>query len=185
MPNLKESIELKPPIKFEELSVPQKVTTWIVNIGRVIIITTELLAFSVFVARIKLDRDLTDISDRLENQLAVLQNARDLEKEVRYYQNRITLIKKLRAEQSSAARIITFFVERIPAPIVLTGLSLDPQGGFNLSAKTNSATDFARMITAFKKEDAVESLAMVAGRFDKEQGFYHFTLRIKLSDDWL
>jgi hypothetical protein len=185
MPKVLKTIELKPPIKFEELNVPQKITTWIVKIGRVVIIATELLAFSVFVARIKLDRDLTDLSDQLENQLAVLQNAQSLEGTVRDYQTRISLIKELRENQTSAAKMITFFVERIPAPIILTGLSLDTQGGFDLSAKTNSAPDFAQMVAVFKGEKVVQDIAMVAGRFDSKQGFYHFTLNIKLSDDWL
>ena len=181
----KRAIELKPAIKFEELSIPQKVATWIVNIGRVIIIATELLAFSVFVARLKLDRDLTDLSDHLENQLLVLRNSRGLEDKVRDYQTRINLIRRLRAEQKPLAPVVEFLVKEIPGEVFLTGLLLTEGSEVTLSAKTFSARSFALLIANLREEAAVKKIAVVAGRFEAGEQLYSFTLRLRLNYDRL
>lgn len=184
MPEDKKFIELLPKLSFEELALSKQLATWIINIGRVIIIGTELLAFSVFVARIKLDRELTDLTETLESQQLILKNARDLEVNVRRVQQHLSSIEGLRQRQKPAAKVITFFSGKLPPNVILTDLTLKRPREVTLSAKTNSAPDFARMVTRLKESSKVEEIAMTAGRFAAKNSVYQFTMSIKLSGDF-
>lgn len=180
----KRFIELLPKLSFEELTLSKKLATWVINIGRVIIIGTELLAFSVFVARIKLDRELTDLTEALENQQLILRNAHELEVSVRNAQQRLSSIRELRQRQKPAAKVLTFFSGKLPPNVIPTGLTLTNPYEVSLSAKTNSALDFAQMVARLKESPKVEEITMTAGRFAAKDGLYHFSLSITLSKDF-
>ena len=185
----KKSIELLPPKKFEEYPFTKKLTTWIINIGRIIIVTTELIAFSVFIGRIKLDRELTDLIDALENQLIVLKNAEGFEKEFKDLQERLKIIKELRQNQVPAGKTITFLSALLSPKVTLTSLTFRPptRGGSGadenniyLAAKTDSATAFAQTIQQLKSSKRIKEIVLTSGRFSAKDKTYHFSLTIKV-----
>lgn len=173
------SIELLPEKTFEELSFSKKFTTWVINVGRVIIIATELIAFSVFVGRIKLDRELTDLTDALETQLIVLKNARQFEEEFKTLQQRIEIVKELRQNQVPASRNLTLLSSLLPKDVELTGLTLQPETNESyLMAKTGSATAFAQTVHNLKSSPKISEIALTSGRFSAKDSTYHFSLAI-------
>lgn len=174
------SIELLPPERFEEYPLGKKLTTWVIKVGRIIIIVTELIAFSVFVGRIKLDRELTDLTDALENQIVILKNVEDFERDFRDLQQRIEITKELRQKQVPASKTISLLSSLLPADVELTGLTLQPETGESyLLAKTGSATAFARAIQQLKNSPEIKEIALTSGRFDAKDGTYHFSLAIR------
>ncbi len=179
--NERTSIELLPEEKFEEYTLGKKLTAWIISVGRIVIIVTELIAFSVFVGRIKLDRELTDLTNSLENQLIVLQNAADFEKDFRGLQERLKIIKDLRQEQAPTNQIFSLFLILLPEEVELTSLTLQPEVNESyLLAKTGSVTGFAQAIQNLKKSPKIEEIILTSGRFSAKDGEYHFSLAIKM-----
>lgn len=176
----KESIELLPEKEFEELSLSKKLTTWIISVGRVVIIVTELIAFSVFVGRIKLDRELTDLTDALENQLIILQNAKEFERDFKDLQERLEIIRDLRQNQVPAGATLSLLSPLLPPEVELTGLTLDPPANESyLLAKTGSATAFAQTIHNLKSSKKIEEIALTSGSFSAKDNTYNFSLVIK------
>jgi len=178
--NEKTSIQLLPEEKFEEYSLGKKLTTWVISVGRIVIIVTELIAFSVFVGRIKFDRQLTDLTDALENQLVILENVEGFERDFRDLQQRLQTIKELRQNRVPTGEIISFFISLLPQDVSLIELSLQPKET-RLRAKTSSATGFAQTIYRLKNSPKIESTALTSGRFSSKDGMYHFSLAIKLA----
>lgn len=184
--NEKTSIELLPEKKFEEYSLSKKLTTWVISVGRIVIIVTELIAFSVFVGRIKLDRELTDLTDALENQLVILENVESFEQDFRDLQERLQTIKELRQNRLSTGKAISFFISILPQNVVPTELSFhsdqpeDGSGGAYLMAKTNSVAGFAQTIYRLKNSPKVEDITLTSGRFSSKDGMYHFSLAVEL-----
>lgn len=174
----KESIQLLPEKKFEELPLTKKLTTWIINVGRVVIIVTELIAFSVFVGRIKLDRELTDLTDALENQLIILKNAEDFKRDFKDLQERLKIIKEPRESQIPTGKTISLLSPLLPKEVEITGLTLGKDKS-SLIVKTSSATAFAQTVYNLKSSPKIEEIALTSGRFDAEDGTYHFSLSIK------
>lgn len=174
----KESIELLPEKKFEEYPLSKKLTTWIINVGRIIIIFTELIAFSVFIGRIKLDRELTDLTEALENQLLVVENAEEFAKDFQDLQQRIATIKKLRREQVSVSPTVSLLTSLLPQDVELTGLTLGGDEAYFL-AKTGSATAFAQTILNLKSSPQIKEITLTSGRFQAKDNTYNFSLAIK------
>ncbi len=178
----KEPIELLPPKKFEEYPLSKKLTTWVINVGRIIIITTELVAFSVFIGRIKLDRDLTDLTDALENQVVILKNVESFERDFRDLQQRLQIIKDLRQKQVPTSKTISLLSSLLPENVELTGLTLGKDES-HLIAKTSSATAFAQAIHRLKSSPQIKEIALTSGRFSAKDGSYHFSLAIKFVEE--
>ncbi len=179
----KESIQLLPEKDFEELPLTKKITAWVINVGRIIIIVTELIAFSVFIGRIKLDRELTDLTNDLENQLIILQNARDFEGNFRDLQERLKIIGDLRQKQVPANQVLSLFPALLPSDTKLTGLTFQPETNeINLIAETNSATGFAQTIQNLNSSPQIEEIALTSGRFSAKEGTYNFSLAIKFAE---
>lgn len=178
----KKTIELLPPEKFEEYTLSKKLTTWIINVGRIVIIATELIAFSVFVGRIKLDRDLTDLTDALENQVVILKNVESFERDFRDLQQRLQTIKELRESQVPTGKIISLLSSLLPQNVTLTGLTLNKDESY-LIAKTSSATAFAQAIHRLKSSPRIKEIALTSGRFSAKDGLYHFSLAIKFVEE--
>jgi len=186
--NEKTSIELLPEKKFEEYPFSKKLTTWIISVGRVVIIVTELIAFSVFIGRIKLDRELTDLTDALENQLVILENAKEFEEDFRDLQERLKIIKDLGQKQIPASQTVSLFSTLLPPEVELAGLTfqLSARGGFEadsgeayLLAETDSTIGFAQAIYNLKNSPKIEKITLTSGRFSAKDGTYHFSLAIK------
>ncbi len=179
----KASIELLPEKKFEEYTLGKKLTTWIINVGRIIIIGTELLAFSVFVGRIKLDRDLTDLTSDLENQIVILENVAEFEQDFRDLQQQLRTIRNLREGQTQTSDAVSLISSLLPQDVALTGLTLHTDES-SLMAKTDSATAFAITIQQLKNSPKIREIALTSGRFDAKDNSYHFSLAVKFND-WL
>ncbi len=181
--NEKTSIELLPEKRFEEYPFAKKLTTWVTSVGRVIIIVTELVAFSVFIGRIKLDRELTDLTESLENQLVILENAGSFEKDFRDLQKRLEIIRDLRQKQIPASPNLSLLSTLFPPDVGLTELTLQPETNEScLSAKTTSATGFAQTIYNLKNSPQIEEIALTSGSYSSKDGTYNFSLVLKFTE---
>lgn len=178
------SIELLPQKSFEEYPLSQKIIAWMANVGRIVIILTELLAFSVFASRLKLDRDLTDLTDAIENRLVIVQNAKDLEKNVKVLQLKLKVIGELRDQQVPTAKVFTLLARTIPKDITLVGLTFEKDELF-LIAKTPSATSFSQMVSAIREVNQVSNVQLTAGRFSAREAQYNFSLSLAINTDLL
>lgn len=178
MPEIPESsIELLPKTTFEEYPLGKKLVTWMANIGRVVIIFTELLAFAVFVSRLKLDRELTDLTDAIENKMVIVQNAQSLERDVKDLQSRLGVIKDLRRQQIPTAKVFSLLADALPTEVTLTGLTYEADQLF-LMAGTPSAESFAQLIKNIREEVLVSEIQLTAGRFSAEDARYDFSLAL-------
>lgn len=177
-------IELLPQKTFEEYPLSKKIITWMANVGRVVIIATELVAFSVFVGRLKLDRDLTDLTDSIENKIVIVQNAQGLEKKIKDLQQNLSTIKKLRRQQIPTAKVFALLTRTIPKDITLVGLTYEQDQLF-LTAKTPSAASFAGMVKTIKQVEQVSEVRLTAGRFVAKDEQYDFSLSLIIASSLL
>lgn len=180
MSNPEKSIQLLPGAGLAEQKFTENLARWVVDVGRVVIIATEIIAFVVFAYRIKLDRDLKDISRTLSDRLTVAEGAKDIEEKTADAQERLFRIKSLRERQKSAGRVISFAVKNFSPDVDITGLTYDYPHNTSVSAKTNRALYFSQAVTKLKSGGEVEQITMTAGKFDAKDGLYHFSLVLEL-----
>lgn len=118
----KTTIELLPQEDWEKKPIG-KVLKWTLGIGRHIVIITELVVILAFLARFKLDRDLTDLNEEIKQKQAIIVSASTFEEEFRFLQKRLATIKGLKQNQQEADKVITEIARLTPVNVSLSNLT--------------------------------------------------------------
>jgi len=156
MPAQKKEISLLP---IDELAKSRfgKFLKWALSFGRWIVIFTELVVILCFLSRFKLDRDLTDLSEKIRRQQAIITSFGDLEKDFRNFQKRLSVIDQLEKEQLLASSLLDEISKILPFDVFLTNLAIQEKeidiSGLSLSEAGFGS--FIRKLSELKFEKTV------------------------------
>jgi len=168
MPAPRREIELLPQEEWEKTSFG-KLLKWTLTVGRYIVIVTELIVILAFLSRFKLDRDLTDLYEDIEQKQARIEASSDFENEFRFLQKRLVMVEGVEKKQLSTAGVIDELTPLIPLDISLTKLTVSGQE-VSLTAIALSEQGLASFINSLKKSDKFENLALSQVTSGTEKG---------------
>jgi len=94
------------------------------SFGRWIVIITELIVILCFLSRFKLDRDLTDLGEKIKQQQAIIASFGDLEKDFRNLQKRLSTIDDLEKEQLGTSLLLDEISGLVPLDVSLKELAI-------------------------------------------------------------
>lgn len=100
---------------------------WAMGAGRYIVIFTEIIVILSFAARFTLDRQITDLNDKLNQQVNMIKGFQDLEAEIRLVQTQTEEIKK----QQNSDNMLKVFEELtriIPVDVTLEKMQISRTG---------------------------------------------------------
>ena len=163
----KTTIEFIPQEEWEKTSFG-KFLKWLLNVGRWIVIITELIVILAFLSRFKLDRDLTDLNEVVKQKQAIVGASSDFEKEFRFLQKRLSTIEGLKKSQVEADKILELFSQLTPAGIQLSNFNLSGEK-ISLTASADSEITFAVFLKNLKQEPKLTSLTLNKVMVDEEQ----------------
>jgi len=129
-----------------------KIIIWFVNIGRFIVIGTELVVILAFITRFKFDTDLVNLNEEIVQKQTKLDTFGSLENKVRFLQGKINLIKKLEASAPATDKILNLISGLVPADVYLDTLSFS-KDQFNAKAISLSPTGVALFMQNLQKSD--------------------------------
>lgn len=121
------TINLLPKDEFER-SFLGKFLKWALTVGRYIVIGTELVVISSFLARFSLDRQMTDLNEAIATKKNVLASYVTIETQVRALQTRLNLVKELTGEQLGIVPLMKTTAQVTPLDVVYTSLVYTPEG---------------------------------------------------------
>jgi len=105
-------------------SISEKIIFWISNVLRYIMVFTELIIIIIFLSRFKLDRENTDLSDRIRQQKSIIQVNANFETEYNALQKKLEMIKTLYKEQPDYYNKILSIIQNTPSDIIYNNLSV-------------------------------------------------------------
>lgn len=120
----KKEVNLLPQEEFEKKPVG-KFLLWALNIGRWIVIATELIVIIAFLSRFKLDRDLADLYEEIRAKQAIITSLNKFEGEFRFTQDRLSWINQLQKDQPTISIILSAISQSVPTDVVLDKLALE------------------------------------------------------------
>jgi len=161
------TIEFIPQEEWEKTSFG-KFLKWLLNVGRWIVIITELIVILAFLSRFKLDRDLTNLNEVVKQKQAIVSASSDFEKEFRFLQKRLSTIEGLKKSQVEADKILELFSQLTPAGIQLSNFNLSGEK-VSLTASADSEITFAVFLKNLKQEPRLTSLTLNKVMVDEEQ----------------
>lgn len=170
------SIDLLPQEEWERGTFG-KILKWALTIGRHIVIFTELIVIIAFLSRFKLDRDMTDLTDKIKQKQAIVQSSQQFENKFRFLQKELETIKELKAKQLEADLVVAELGSKIPVDVYLSDFSVS-KGEVSMNALALSEGGLATFIRNLKSSSKFENLvlAQVSSGSEKEIGI-KFQLR--------
>lgn len=170
----KNGINLLSESRFEK-SAWGKFLKWALTFGRWVVIFTELVVILAFLSRFKLDRDLTDLYERIEQKQAIIESARSFEEEFRLLQKKIKIIKELEEGQLKSESLLLSLASLLPNDIYLENLSLEA-GTLNLTAKALSENSLRRFLNQLISSEEFSQVSL--GKTEKitKEGVIKFSL---------
>lgn len=154
----KRDIELLPREEWEKTTFG-KLLKWTLTFGRYTVIATELIVILAFVSRFKLDRDLTDLYEEIQQKQAIIQATSDFEEEFRFLQKRLATIQDLEEKQLATAGVIEELSLLLPLDVSLTDLSVADKK-VSLTATALSEQGLASFLNNLKTSDRFERLVL-------------------------
>ncbi len=142
-------INLIPKDPFYE-SLIGKIMVWAIQVGRYIIVFTEIIVIMSFASRFKLDRDLTDLTARVTQKRAIVDSFGDVESRTRLIQKKIQTAKDI-MEDSKAMMYLDKLSARIPAGVQLTQLAYD-ETQLSFDGRATNSLSFAQLVQALQQE---------------------------------
>lgn len=177
----KNTIEFIPQEEWERTSFG-KFLKWLLNIGRWIVIITELIVIIAFLSRFKLDRDLTNLNESIRQKQAIINASSDFEKEFLFLQKRLSTIEGLKKNQVESDKVLELFSQITPAGIQLSNFNINNEK-ISLTATADSETTFAVFLKNLKQEQKLTNLNL--GRVavsERQFGQTVFNLTAELKD---
>jgi Tfp pilus assembly protein PilN len=131
-------------------SLVGKSLLWALSIGRYVVVFTELIVIMSFLSRFKLDRDLTDLTSQINQQVTVIDSYGDLEARFRTMQNTLTFIRSKQGE-TSVMGAMDRVIDALPADVKLRTLTVN-KDRISVSAVALSAQGFYQFVTQLKSD---------------------------------
>lgn len=179
---IKTTIEFIPQEDWEKTSFG-KFLKWLLNVGRWIVIVTELIVIVAFVSRFKLDRDLTNLNEKVKQKQAIINSSAAFEKDFRFLQKRLSTIEGLGKSQIESDKILAIFSQITPAGIQLSNFAIDDKRKITLTANADSENTFAFFLKNLKAEKQLKNLALDKISISEEQfGKIVFNIKAELKE---
>ncbi len=145
-------INLLPKDPFYDTPVG-KFSLWAVQIGRYIIVFTEIIVIMSFATRFKLDRDVTNLNSSIVQKKAIVESFGDTEVKSRALQKQIASLQKI-LKGTSAVVAMQRIAQHIPNGIEFSRYSYDSTQ-LSIEGKASSSNLFASMILALQNQKDV------------------------------
>ena len=164
----------------KKVSAGEKLLNFCLTTGRYIVIGTQIIVLSCFLARFRFDRQLEDLSDSIEEKQSVVQSFQQREAEIRLLQAQLREIKKIKKEERDPEQMLQNLVVLLPPPVFLEKLDLK-QNKISLAATAYSSQDLATFLNRIILSGVFEDPTL--GKVTLDKGKISFTLSARLTQE--
>ncbi|MEK7616599.1 MAG: PilN domain-containing protein [Patescibacteria group bacterium] len=165
---------LKPQSNPEKL--PVKFLRWLLSSGRFIFIFVEALVLLAFITRFKLDADLANKKEVIEQEIPFIESLKSYEILIRQTQLKLSTIASFRADSANYPQILKNIADQTPLGIKIISINLKKDVSkiiISINAQAQSNNDLSNFITGLKELGlGGVTLASVS----LEQGLIRFTV---------
>lgn len=154
------------------------ISKWTVNVGRIIIVTTELILLIALIIRFVIDYQLSDLHELINKKEARLKQLELLELKYKDLQARISYAKQFTTELELNMNALSIVSKEIDTPEFNLGALKLANDSISVDANTTSVFAIDTLIKNLKKEELIESLAIAEVRSAESK--LNFNLLVKL-----
>ena len=150
-------------------SNPQNITTklvkWLLSSGRYIFIFVEAIVLIAFLTRFKLDADLAEKKESIEQKVPFIESLKAYEVAIRQTQQKISSLNSFYKESPDYRKIFTEIASRTPQAVTISSLNLTKEVNrvaIQINATSQSNNDLLGFITALKKAESLSDVNLAS-----------------------
>lgn len=151
-------INLLPKEKWEQ-GVLGKILKWALNVGRYVVVFTELIVISAFLYRFGLDKKLTDLNEEIERKKIIVNSYGDLEEKYRRLQSQLQLVSNKEKERVTATTILTVISQITPIDTSYTNIVVEKEK-VSLEGETLSEVGLATLLAKAQAQSIFDNATL-------------------------
>lgn len=175
-PKLRIHLDLLHPQSNPE-KIPVKLVKWLLSTGRYILIFVEAIVLIAFIARFKLDTDLAEKKDAIEQQIPYIESLKAYEVLIRQTQLKLSTIDSIKNNQADYPLILKKIAGQTPLGVKINSLSLQKETGkilIQMDAESKSNSDLTGFVSGLKGDQFFSEISLSS--ISLEQGVISFTI---------
>lgn len=148
-----------------------KILSWLLTVGRAIVIVVELIVILAFLSRFWLDRQLTDLAEANNTKRAQIEASQTFEQNFKSLQARLAVVKQIDNARLLPSVYIKEAAKLLPQDVILLDISFN-QNKFAFSGISASEAGLAGFIKALEKSDKFTSVGLDTISLNRGEVFY-------------
>lgn len=167
-------INLLPQDTFETSNVGRALR-WIQITGRVILVFTMLVVIIAFGSRFWFDKELNDLTDKINGKQAVIKSFSEVETKMRDILFREGKTNDFLNDDLDIGDVFSSLVNASPADVSFSSIGVSKKG-ISMIGKAKSETGFAGFLSNLAKEPRVGSISLGSTKFSQKEGVIEFAV---------
>lgn len=159
---------LRPQSNPEKL--PVRLIRWLLTTGRYIFIFVEALVLVAFIARFKLDADLSTNKEAVEQQIPYIESLKPFEILIRQTQFKLETYGSFYKTYADYPQILKKIADQTPPGVKIINLNLErnaTQVTITLNAQAKNNNDLATLVGGLKQDQFFSDVTITSIGFDK------------------
>lgn len=160
--------------------IPVRLLRWLLQAGRYLIVIVEIVVLAAFVSRFKLDNDIAQTKDEIDNKAPFIKSLKPDEILIKKLKFQLTTIKDLKSKQADFADILSKIASETPSGVSLSNLSFEDTAGsvnIKLTGVAQNNDQLATFVFGLRSENTFSGINIAAVAL--EQGLINFTLNFQ------
>lgn len=148
-----------------KVNILDEILKWALSVGRLLVILTELVAFSAFIYRFTLDRTLIDLHEKINQEQAIVASLKDKEEIYRNLQRRITDASTITKSGSRNVKILKDIAQLTPSEITFNSFAIE-NNQIDIDSDVLSISSLTNFLALLR--DYSESSSVSVDRIDNQ-----------------
>lgn len=174
-------INLVPQDEFEKSTIG-KILKWALTAGKSIVIMTEFVVILAFLSRFKLDRDLNDLNEVIDQKVEIVKSYVETEEQMRRLQERAGVIQKAEGLSVEFDKWWSDLVAITPRDVRYSSIDISKEQ-LDLEGLSSSDVGLSALISEIKGLSGVSGVNVSEIIFDQKQGGVSFSLTARLATE--
>lgn len=156
MPNKFSAINL---VKSQKGNLVERTTNWLLSIGRILVIVTELIALGAFLWRFGLDQQLIDLHSTINKKQAIVEAFKKNEEEYRNLQDRLSVADFFAGLSKQKIASMQDILASAPDGIAFSKFGTS-NSSLNMELNVGSVSSLSSFVTYLKSNSNIQSISI-------------------------
>lgn len=162
--------------KGEQSPIYAKFIKWLLASGRFIVVFVEILVIAAFVFRYKLDTELLDLQEQIEEQIPYLESLKSDEEQIRKIQFQLNTIKQTHSQNPNYSQSLLQLSKLTPKNITLTNITINKakplsNATLTISGSSPSSLELSAYLKALKNNSNFSEINLTNISFEGRTTF--------------